>query len=158
MRAALQVATANEKALATRTLEVADLKDQLVNSVAAGSRIPELETKIVALETEIQTVRSFVISTNLSSKHKLQLVLRRRSVHMPIWTMAEIGIPSARPPAERKRWTTPMPARRRLVRLDGRGCRRVRAARMQIRVCEGSSILYKSSVRRMGSSRGDARS
>ena len=56
MRSALQAASANEKSLADRNVEVTDLKSKLAEMDANKGESEVLENKIASLESEIATV------------------------------------------------------------------------------------------------------
>jgi hypothetical protein len=56
MRAALATAAANEKALVERNAEVKALKAELDAAGVTAAKVPELEAKIVSLESEITSV------------------------------------------------------------------------------------------------------
>ena len=56
MRSALQAASANEKSLADRDVEVTDLKSKLAEMDANKGESEVLENKIADLESEIATV------------------------------------------------------------------------------------------------------
>lgn len=58
MRSALQAASANDKVLAERETEVTDLKTQLADLNTAKDTAADLQTKVKALETEIESVSS----------------------------------------------------------------------------------------------------
>ncbi len=57
MRVALQTASVTEKALASKNLEMKELKAELTNAKDGQARAEDLASKITSLEVEIMTVR-----------------------------------------------------------------------------------------------------
>lgn len=60
MRSALQAASANEKLLASKEAEVAQLKGELVTAGELKDKTAALEAQVATLQTEITTVSAYV--------------------------------------------------------------------------------------------------
>lgn len=84
MRSALQAASENDKVLVEREAEVANLKKQLADLTTAKDSATELQTKVTALESEIESVSSNtttgpVLMTDIFSSKRLSLLQRNKS-------------------------------------------------------------------------------
>lgn len=84
MRSALQAASENDKVLVEREAEVANLKTQLADLTSAKDNATELQAKVTALESEIESVSRLInimyrVVADVSSSKRSSLPQRNKS-------------------------------------------------------------------------------